>query len=289
MKSFTLLMILVFVALHSLGAREVSVNYLSMLLAEGDELTSGDLPPSREGYTQNEVVASLRKLDDKSPGRHTSALIRLRDVVTISKYIDAYTVDGGMASQAYRALLSSHSPWIIPPVMPLIMDVPPAQLVTLGESVSFGPAGDTHTLVLYLLSTSPEMPASVQEWAKVKLGSTRQLDKMNASIQELRAWWRFNAKHFESERYDLVAPFNATYNPPENFQLLPSPPKAPPSAPPPLEPAPESLKSFIVGATPTSTPEQTSADKTSPVWWIVCLIILAAGVVFVARKKKSKS
>lgn len=288
MKKIALLMILVIGALHSLGAREVSANHLSILLAESDKLTSNNLPPSGEGYTLDEVIASLRKLDNESPGRHTSALIRLRDEITIDKYINAYTVDGGMASQAYRILLSSRAPWIIPQVMPLLMDAPPAQLITLGESVTFGPAGDTHALVLYLLSTSPEMRTAVQEWAKAKLGSTRQLDKMNASIQELRAWWRLNAKYFKNERYDLVAPFEATYNPPENFQILPSTPEAPPPAPVPPEPTPAPIKSSVASAIRTPTAQQTPAAKTNPVWWIVGLIILAVGVVFLMRKKKPR-
>ncbi len=282
-------MIFVGGAVHSLSAREVSANYLSTLLAESDKLTSENLPPSAEGYALDEVVASLRKLDEKSPGRHTSAIIRLRDVATISKYINAYAAEGGMASQAYRALLSSRSPWIIPHVMPLFMDAPPAQLVTLGESVNFGPAGNTHALVLYLLSTSPEMPASVQQWAKVKLGSTRQIDKMNASIQELRAWWRLNAKYFDSEKYDLVAPFESTNNPSENLELLPAAPEPPAGVAPPPEPTPEPIKSSVAASIPTAATEPAPAAKTNPAWWLVGLIILAAGVVFVARKKTPKA
>lgn len=288
MKNIILLMIFVGGALHSLSAREVSVNYLSILLAESDELTSENLPPSAEGYALDEVVASLRKLDDKSPGRHTSALIRLRDVATISKYIDAYTAEGGMASQAYRALLSSRSPWVIPHVMPLFMDAPPAQLVTLGGSVNFGPAGDTHALVLYLLSTSPEIPTSVQQWAKVKLGSTRQIDKMNASIQELRAWWRLNAKHFDSERYDLVAPFESTDKPLENLQLVPPTPEPPAPVALPTDPTSEPVKSSVAASMPTPAAEPEPAAKPNSLWWIIGLIILATGAVFMTRKHQPK-
>jgi hypothetical protein len=60
-------------------------------------------------------------------------------------------------------------------------------------------------------------------------------------------------------------------------------------APPPPEPTPEPVKSSVAASIPMPTAEPTPAAKSNPVWWIVGSIILAVGVVFVTRKKKSSA
>jgi len=277
-----------FLVMH-VSAREVDVNYLTQLRSPTLSVTRDNIPPSDRNYTLDEIIETSRRLDDAGKWTYGSLLIRLKDASTIQKYAKGYRNSYGQDVIAYRTIAGANAPWMIPEVIDVLLT---GELVSenFGDTqVRLGPIGDTRILITSILATSPEFPSEVRHWARDHL-SKRNIDRQNELNNRIRNWWTENEAYFRAESFGKVqipTSYPDGVMPEEPAQQLAAP--SAPVAPPAPEPASEPVQSSMAAAIPTPTVEIPPAKKSNPVWWIVCLIILAAGVVFVARKKNRKS
>lgn len=276
-----------FFPLFAADLRNVDSNYLNDFILKGYVSNGVPMPRFVENYTLPEVIEALRALDDKYAGPHASLLIRLKDERTIEKYTSAFVASNGANRQSFRVLTESHSPWVIPLIVGVMLDGGPAKAqLRETDTLGFGASGDTYRVISNILFTSPEVPSAVKEWIKGnRTGRTD--DELNQAIGRFCAWWIKNRGHFYNERYDLLKIPDITASASLSDSTQPVPEPLPFSVA--DQPMPEAIQSPIAAAIPTPTIKILPAKEINLVWWIVCLIILAAGMVFLARKKNPKS
>lgn len=236
-----------------------------------------------------EAIAFLKNLSvpytwgDKglSPGDAWRLLANLGDKETIQSI---YTSFREQSSNTFKAQLFVHG--ISRINHPALLSVMGPDLNQEGSIVSIPaetwgayevPFGNAFTF-LRILEYSGFFSPEVVTWAK-DIKSRHKDYRPDLYLRDIRAFWAENAAHIEAGEYNLVRPPSAASKPPED----PSPPEAP--APLPSEPKPEPVKLSVAAPMPTPATEPAPAAKTNPVWWIVGLIILAAGAMFLARKK----
>jgi hypothetical protein len=290
-----LLLLAILFAMH-VSARDVDVNYLSQLRSPPLSITRDKIPASGTNYTLDEIVETSRRLDGAGEWIYGSLLMRLKDAPTIQKYAERYRDSDGQDDIACRAIAGSNAPWMISEVIQVLQAGEPVSEILGDTQVGLGPTGDTRVLITSLLATSPEFPDEVKNWARSHL-SKRNIGRQNELIEIIRNWWTTNEAYLRAESFDKVqVPSSnpASLPPKQPAQQLAAPPAVidptpEPPAPPPPEPTPEPIKSSVAGSIPTPATEPAPANKTNPVWWIVGLLILAAGAVFVARKITPKA
>lgn len=257
------------------------------------EITMANLPKGRE----NEVIDQLVK------SRADATLLRLNHLPTIQKIMGAYEREDGRSAFIQRIIGSSGSPYIIDELAPFLYVEDGIGLRSYGEhaDMDWGLSAASAGLLGKIILRAPEFPSIVKEWAERELIIIEYQAPNPNLIQAARAWWELNQAALLANQFDKVqvpASYPAGIPPEQPAQQLATPPApiAPtpeppaPVAPPPPAPTPEPVKSSIMAAAiPTPAAEPAPATKSNPVWWIVGLIILAAGVVFVVRKKRPQA
>lgn len=139
--------------------------------------------------------------------------------------------------------------------------------------------------ILRIVETSKFFSPDVVSWAKnvsSRYGSARP----NLYLSDVRSFWAQNGAFIKAEEYSRVRPPKTGL---VDFPQQPMQPATLASS----AVAPEKVllpvKSTVAASIPTPAAAPESAAKTNPVWWIIGLIILAAGVVFATRKKGPKA
>jgi len=278
-RKFILCVTAVICGLSSLRSQESAENLASHFASiplEGR--TIDNLPVGRE----EEVLAALVARQSVYMG----TLLRLNHAPTVERITGRFAELEGKDAYLRGRIQSSGSPYIIDELAPALYKDDRIKRRLYGEGEGdWGPSAQAAEIIGQLIINAPEFPPEAKEWAKKHLGGPGR-----DIIQAGRAWWELNQAALLANQFDKVqvpTTYPAGVMPEEPAQQLAAPPA--PVAPPAPEPAPEPVQSPMAAAIPTPTVEILPVTEINPVWWIVGLIILVAGVVFVARKKKHKS
>lgn len=219
-------------------------------------------------------------------GTAVRLLAILGDTATIKEKYDAFLNAKNDTSKA-RLLNGDLGQILHPQVIAVLgpdLVMPTGKIRLSGEVDGFDAPYANAAVILNVAIRSGYFTDGVQNWAK-GLDAKHGWNNPELYLGDIRAFWAQNAAHIEAGEYNLVRPPSAVSKPPED----PNPPAAPAPVAPPPEPMPEPVKSSVAASMPTPAAAPAPAAKTNPVWWIVGLIILAAGAVFVTRKKKPKA
>lgn len=248
------------------------------------EQTMKNLPKGREQEVFNAILARQSV--------YLGTLLRLNHAPTVERVMSEFAAIKGESLYLRQRIERSGSPYIIDELAPALYKEDLIYMRPYGGEGGrdWGQSAQAAEIIGQLIIRAPEFPPEVKEWAKMHLGGPGP-----SIIQAGRAWWELNQAALLANQFDKVqvpASYPAGVMPEEPAQQLAAPPAAiepapepPAPTPPPPEPTPEPVKSSVAASMPTPAVAPEPAAKTGPVWWIVGLIILAAGVVFVARKK----
>lgn len=285
MKQSVYIFCILSLALHPGRADSIQNIAAHFAALPAEEKVLANLPNGKETEVINALVKS---------NAHAT-LLRLNHTDTIESRIIPFVNSEGKQRGFSRIIVESASPYIIDELAPLLYksEVPIARYWSAEGLSDLGPGYLGVELIKELIIRAPEFNDEVKSWAAQELGSLRP-----NVIQSARAWWELNQAALLTNQFDKVqvpATYPAGVPPEEPAQQLAAPPAAieptlEPPAPvaPPPEPTPEPVKSSVAASIPTPAAAPAPAAKKNPVWWIVGLIILAAGAAFMARMKKPK-
>jgi hypothetical protein len=217
-------------------------------------------------------------------GTAVRLLAILGDTATIRERYDAFLNAKNDTSKA-RLLNGDLGQILHPRVIAVLgpdLVMPTNNIRLSGEVDGFDAPYANASVILNVVIRSGYFTDGVQNWAK-GLDAKHGWNNPELYIGDVRVFWAENAAHIEAGEYDLVRPPSAVSKPQED-------PNLPATPAPSHEPTPKPVKSPVAASMPTPTPAAAPepAANTYPVWWIVGLIILAVGVVFVTRNKSPK-
>lgn len=260
---------------------EVDVNYIHTLNSNRS-VTLGDVENNPHGYSVDEVIETLRAMDEKYTSSHSEVLIRLRDQHTIDKYIERFVKYKGADRRSLGILAGSRAPWLIPVLMeyadttPIEMREHPNPEMLL----YYGLSGSVVDVIDRILSRSEDLTPEVNQWASgINL---RGEQAMKDAQRTYLKWWEVNKTAFEAEDYKRVVPLAENIN----IEI--------PSDPPVQEvveevtqestaPAPATVKPSEVE---TAEPIEEPVEQSSNWWlWLIGAVVVVVGIGLVACRK----
>ncbi len=202
---FLVVVMLVFASASS-AVCVVDRNYINQLVPRIKTLDRESVVENDYGYSFEDVIGSLRELDEEYTASHSRLLIRLRDEFTIEKYLTLFRESKGVNRGARQVLASSYSPWLIPPLVDYL-DAQSIELRMHESSVGnpyWGLSAHSARIIRITVLRSEEFSDETREW--VEELPYRNTEGLKELRDTLTVWWEENQAHFENEEYHLVRP-----------------------------------------------------------------------------------